>query len=86
MRSQPRSKVENKAIDDVVRAWRSWARERGISPDQPSGFDLHVFAHHLAQQTGPNGRLPLPGLGAEDYSQRILKALALRGFLPPQSF
>jgi hypothetical protein len=81
MPSQPISEQENQAINDVVRAWRSWARARGLDADQPSRIDLRAFAHHLAQKAGEDGELPLPSLGAEDYVGRILKALALRGFL-----
>jgi hypothetical protein len=71
--------TENQAIDDVVRSWRSWARKRGLDPDQPSGVDLRAFAHHFAQQAGKDA--PHPILGDEDYGGRILKALAFRGFL-----
>jgi hypothetical protein len=85
MPSQPISEQENQAINDVVRAWRSWARARGLDPDQPSRIDLRAFAHHLAQQAGEGGEIPLPGLDEEDYTARILKALALRGFLPPRA-
>ena len=85
MPSQPISEQENQAINDVVRGWRSWARARGLDPDQPSRIDLRAFAHQLAQQAGEDGEPPLPGLGEEDYAARILKALALRGFLPPRA-
>jgi hypothetical protein len=80
MPSQPITEQENQAINDLVRASRSWTRARGLDSDQPSRIDLRTFAHHLAQQAGEDCGLPLPGLGEEDYAGRILKALALRGF------
>ena len=55
------------------------------TPIKPSRIDLRAFFHHLAQQAGEDGDLPLPGLGEEDYAARILKALALRGFLPARA-
>jgi hypothetical protein len=80
MPSQPLSKLENGAIDDVVRGWRSWARERGLDPDQPSRIDLHAFARLRAQRTGEGGSFTLPILDVEDQTAQILEALALRGF------
>jgi hypothetical protein len=80
MSDQPVATPETRALDDVVRAWRSWARERGLDPDQPSRVDLRAFAHFLARRVEESVSLPLPGDDAEEYSERIQRALALRGF------
>jgi hypothetical protein len=74
------TELETKAIDDVIRAWRTWARARGLDPDQPSRIDLYAFAHFLAQQAEKDGPLPLPGRDDEYYSALVQRAMALRGF------
>jgi hypothetical protein len=80
MPNQPVTELENMAIDDVVRGWRSWARARGLDPEQPSHIDLHAFALFLARRAGESSPLPLPGGDDEDYAARIQRAMALRGF------
>ena len=75
------TELENMAIDGVVRAWRSWARVRGLDPEQPSRVDLHAFAHFLSLRVGESGLLSLPGANDETYSARIKRAMALRRFI-----
>lgn len=77
---RPVASPETRAIDEVIRAWRSWARERGIDSDRPNHVSLYVFINFFAQQAERSGTLPLPGDDGMDYAERIRRAMALRGF------
>jgi hypothetical protein len=63
------TELETKAIDDVIRAWRTWSRARGRDPDQPSRIDLYAFAQFLSQQAEKDAfcrrqpHCPTPGYG-----------------------